>query len=50
MKTNISKFSVGNHKALKLIVQTLRSYLKLICQHDFRTLPNTKVGATKDVD
>ena len=34
--------------ALKLGIQTLRSYFKIIYEYDFHILPNRKVGAAKD--
>ena len=34
--------------ALKLGIQTLRSYFKIICEYEFHILPNRKDGAAKD--
>ena len=45
---NINKFAISNHTALKLDVQTLRSYLILICEYELYILPNKKISTTKD--
>ena len=39
---------ISNHTALILDVHALRSYLKLICEYELHTLPNTKVSGAKD--
>ena len=41
-------FKTNFNTALILDVQGLRSYLKLICEYEFHSLPNTKVSAAKD--
>ena len=38
----------GSHRALKLGIRTLRSYLKLAHEYEPHFLPNTKVSAAKD--
>ena len=48
IKTDIHKFAISSHMALKLGIQTLRSYFKIIYVYDFHILPNRKVGAAKD--
>ena len=40
---NVNKFAISNHKALKLDVQALRSYLSLICEYELHILPNKKL-------
>ena len=34
--------------ALNLGIQVLRSYLKVVCEYELHTLPNTKVSTAKD--
>ena len=46
-ETNVNKFSISNHTALKLEVQALRSYLRLICEYELYILPNKKASAAK---
>ena len=48
VETNVNKFAISNHTALKLDVQALRSYLRPICEYELYTLPNKKVSAAKD--
>ena len=48
IKTIANKFAISNHTALILGVHALRSYLKLICEHELHSLPNKKVGGVKD--
>ena len=48
IKTNVNKFAISNHTALKLDVQTLRNYFSLICEYELYILPNKKVGTAKD--
>ena len=45
---NIDKFAISIYIALKLAIQALGSYLKLVCQYKLHILPNTKVGVAKD--
>ena len=40
IKANVNKFAISNHTSLKLGIQALRSYLKLICEYEFHTLLN----------
>ena len=42
-ETNVNKFAISNHTALKLDVQALRSYLSLICEYELYILPNKKL-------
>ena len=37
-----------SHSALKLVIQALRFYLKLICEYELHISPNTKVNTAKD--
>ena len=37
-----------SHSALKLVIQALRFYLKLICEYALHISPNTKVNTAKD--
>ena len=39
-ETNVNKFAISNHMALKLDVQALKSYLSLICEYELYILPN----------
>ena len=48
LKQTLISLLLSHHKALKIDIQTLRSYLKLIHEYDLHTLPNTKVSAEKD--
>ena len=48
IETSVDKFAILNHTALKLDVQILRSYLSLICEHEFYILPNKNVITAKD--
>ena len=48
LKRDVHKFAISSHTALKLGIQTLRSYVKIICEYEFHILPNRKVGAAKD--
>ena len=45
IKTNVNKFAISNHTALILGVHALRSYLKLIYEYEFHSLPNKKLVA-----
>ena len=47
IKTVVNKFAVSNHTASILGVHALRSYLKLICEYELRSLPNKKVSGAK---
>ena len=48
IKTNVNKFAISTHTALKLGIQALGSYLKPDCEYELHTIANTKVGASKD--
>ena len=48
IKTNVNKFGISNHTALKLAIQALRSYLNQTCEYELQILSNTKVSAAKD--
>ena len=48
IETNVNKFAISNHTALKLDVQTLRGFLSLICEYELYILPNKKVSTVKD--
>ena len=48
IKTIVNKFAISNHTALILPVHALRSYLKLIYEHELHSLPNKKVSSAKD--
>ena len=47
IETNVNKFAISKHKALKIDLHTLRSYLRLICEYELYILSN-KVSAAKD--
>ena len=47
LKTNVNKFGISNHTALKFAIQVLRSYLNQTCKYELHTLSNTKVSAAK---
>ena len=44
----VNRFAISDHTALIFGVHALRSYLKLICEYELHSLPNTKVNAAKD--
>ena len=48
IKTTVNKFAISNHTVLISSEHALRSYLKLICEHELHSLPNKKVSGTKD--
>ena len=48
IKTIANKFAISNHKALILGVHALKSFLKLICEYEFHSLPNKKVSSAND--
>ena len=48
IKTIVNTFAISNHTALILGVDALRSYLKLIREYEFHSLPNKKVSGAKD--
>ena len=50
IKTIVNKFAISNDTDLILGVHALRSYLKLICEYDFHSLPNKNVSGAKDHD
>ena len=43
IKTTVNKFAISNHTVLISGVHALRSYLKLICEHETHSLPNKKL-------
>ena len=47
LKTIVHKFTISNHTALVSGVDALKSYLKLIYEHELHILPNKKVSAAK---
>ena len=47
IETNGNKFAISDHTPLKPDVNTLGSYLRLICKHELYILPNIKVRAAK---
>ena len=48
LKRNVNKFAISDHTAFKLDVQALRSYLSLIVNLSFISLPNKKASTAKD--
>ena len=46
--TNVNKFTISSHTALKLGKQVLESYLKISCEFQLRGPRNKKVSAAKD--
>ena len=44
----VNELAILNHKASKLRIEALRSYLKLTCGYELYILQNTKVSAAKD--
>ena len=48
IKTNVRKFAISSHKALKLAVEAWKSYLKIACEFQLHILPNKNVSAAKD--
>ena len=46
LKTNVNKFAISSHTALKLRKQTLKSNLKITCVQ-LHSPPNKKVSASK---
>ena len=47
-KTNVNKFAISSHTALKFGTQSLRSYSKVTCEYELHILPNTKFSTAKD--
>ena len=43
IKTNINKFAISSHTAMKLGKQALNSYLKIICEFQLRSSPIRKL-------
>ena len=43
LKTNVNKFVISSHTALRLAKQVLKSYTQVICEYQLRTLPNKKL-------
>ena len=48
IKTNVNKFVISSHTALKLRKQAMKSYSKITCEFQLRRPPNKKVSAGKD--
>ena len=48
VETNVNKFAISNHAALKLQVQALRSFPQVNCKYELYILPNRKVTAAED--
>ena len=48
IKTNVNKFAISTHAALKLGIQAVGSYLKPNCEYELDIVSNAKVGAAKD--
>ena len=48
VETNVHKFAISNHAALKLHVHALRSFPKVNCKYEFYFIPNRKVTAAED--
>ena len=48
IETNVNRFTISNHTALKLDVLALRSCLSLICEYELYILPNKKVSIAKN--
>ena len=48
IETNVSKFAISNHTALKLDVQALRSYLSIFVNMSFISYQIKKVSTAKD--
>ena len=48
LKQLSTEFATSNHTALILVVQTLGSYLKLICKNELHNLPNKTVSGAND--
>ena len=48
IKTNVNKFAISNHDALKLGIQTFRRYLKVSFEEELHILPNAKGSVAKD--
>ena len=44
IKTNVNKFAISSHTALKLGKQALKSYLKITCEFQLRSPPNKDYG------
>ena len=42
-ETNVNKFAISSHTALKLGKQALKSYLKITCEIQLRSPPNKKL-------
>ena len=48
IKTDVTKFAILYHRAMKLGVQALRGYLGLKYEYKVHILPNTKLGTAND--
>ena len=44
IETNNNKFAISNHTALRLDVQALRSYLRLICEYELKMADQGRSG------
>ena len=47
-QSNVNKFAISTHTALKLSIKALKSYLNLTCEYKLHILSKTKVGPAKD--
>ena len=45
---DVHKFAISSHTILKLGLQPLRSYFKIVYEYEFHILQNRTVGAEKD--
>ena len=43
IETNVNKFAISNHMALKIDLHALRSYLRPMCKYKLYILPNKKL-------
>ena len=50
IKTNINKFAISSHTALKLDKQALKNCFKVTCEFQVHILRNKKVSVAKDYD
>ena len=48
IKTNVNKFAISSHTALKLGKKVLKSYLKITCEFQLLNPPNKEVSPAKD--
>ena len=48
MSNKVNELAFLSNSALKLVIQALRFYLKLICECELHISPKTKVNTAKD--